>query len=187
MVKRFSVTVCCIVLISAVLSELSVSPHGGVLYFIWGKYYYVHFTPLFVYYLIVISLLWYVFYSLSIKKPSLLRKSSFLIAVVLLGVIFSFSSAVVPYKVNNYHFAYARGFPFRFYLPTESHRIFENLSFFRHQYGNFPAYYLFPKPQEYTVTILKCSLILDTLFYSVLVLVVLIIVKRLNRSIQRNS
>ncbi len=165
-VKQTSITICCIVLISAVLSELSISPHGGVLYFIWGKYYYVYFTPLFVYYAIVVSLLWYVF---SINNTSLIRKISLAAAVILLGIILTFTSAVVPRKVSSADFSYARGFPLEFYLPTENDRISENLAFSDHKYGKFPAYYLLPKPQEYAATVLKTPFVADVLFYSGLI------------------
>ncbi len=168
-IKQAALTICCIVLISAVLSELSVSPHGGVLYFIWEKYYYVHFTPLFVYYLIVVSALWYVFHADCVKNASLTRKISLAAAVILLGVIFAFTSAVVPRKVNNADFSYARGFPLEFYMPAENGRIRESLSFSDRQYGKFPAYYLFPKPQEYAVHILKVPFVADVLLYSGLI------------------
>lgn len=168
--KKNILSLTCIILLSYGLVLLSLLYRGGVLYFVWHKYYYMTFMPLFIYYLIIISLLWYIFRNVDFGKSTLFRKITVIIAVILIGIIFACTSLLIPVKVNNMNFSHVRGFPLKFYLPTENYRVLEHLTGVYVKGGRyvfkFPMYYTFPKPQEYAFRILKIPFLFDILFYS---------------------
>ncbi len=169
MTKKTIFRISAVILLSILFTLLSLSPHGGVLYFIWAKYYRMTFVPLFIYYLITVSLLFFIFGSLKQKVFTARRKVAIALSILIVGTIFTFTSALVPVKVQNLKFSHARGFPAKFYLPTEDYRVTELLHP-RITNKSFPKYYLFPVPQEYVVRILYLPFIADVLFYSLILL-----------------
>jgi hypothetical protein len=183
--KKNILSLACIILLSYGLTLFSLSPHGGILYFIWHKYYYMTFIPLFIYYLITISLLWYIFSNVNFGRISPLRKTTVVISVILIGIIFTYTSLLAPVKVNNMNFSYVRGFPLKFYLPIEDYRISECLTGVSVENGKyvskFPMYYTFPKPQEYAFHIFKIPFLVDILFFSGIIFLLQLLVAYVKR------
>ncbi len=178
-----------IILLSYGLTLLSLSSHGGILYFIWHKFYYIPFNAMFIYYLITVSLLWYIFSNADFGRTSTIRKITVVISVLLIGIILTGTSLFVPIKVNSANFSHTRGFPVKFYLPTEDYRIPESLTGVTVKNGKyvfeFPMYYIFPEPQEYAYRIFKIPFLIDILFYSVIILLLQLFVAYVKRKMLR--